>query len=366
MSCTRMAFAMLFGAVIAGTQSNACSTSHTVVPGDTLSAIASVKLGSVFAFERIHDFNRDVIGENPHLLEVGQELRIPCGSVELGDIDWSVMPNPDALAQMLGQTEIQILDIRKAKNVAKGVIPGSISVPYGNWRGPKGNSGQPPTPEKVAAIIGDAGLHLNRPIIIVHDRDHPMQTGAAAVVYWILKSSGAGQIAILRGGYKGWHSAGLPIAEAPTRPAPYVSDTPYAFWNWRADEVTVYGIATGQTPGHLLDARPHGMFEKVDSLGKALATTLPGAQNLPAPPIMAALAGEVNIEDGVQTVIEAFQEIGVTDAGDPVVTFCHVGELGALNWFYASELAGLPGIRLYPQSLKGWTTAGGLLFEGKS
>ena len=60
-------------------------------------------------------------------------------------------------------------------------------------------------------------------------------------------------------------------------------------------------------------------------------------------------------------MIEAFDTARAGASGGPVVTFCHVGELGALNWFYASELAALPNIKLYPESINGWQHAGGSL-----
>lgn len=192
-----------------------------------------------------------------------------------------------------------------------------------------------------------------------------MKTGATAVIYWMLKSYGAEQLAILRGGFAAWERAGLPIAEKFIPATPYKANVEFD-WSWRADEITVYGIATEQIPGHLLDARPHGMFERFDNLGRALATTLPSARNLPAPPLLAALRGEVNVEDGVETVLQTFRAIDADGRNGEIVTFCHVGELGALNWFYASELAGIENVKLYPESITGWTVAGGRLSEGEN
>ena len=352
--------------ITGGTAAVACSPFYTVASGDTLSGIAHRQLGSVFALQRLHDANRAEIGDNPNRIFVGQTLRMPCAAATPGTIDWSVMPNPETIAHLIWATNVQILDIRGAKETAKGVLPGSVSVPYSKWRGPKENRGKPPAPERLAQLIGEAGLHLDRPILIVHGRDTPMKTGAAAVVYWNLKSAGADQIAILRGGYKAWHEADLPVASAPVVPQPYIARIAPG-WDWRADELTVYGIATGQLEGHLLDARPHKMFAVFDKLGQALETTLPQAANLPASPIMAALRQEADIEDGVETVLKAFSAFDIDGRQDrQVVTFCHTGELGALNWFYASELAGLPNVKLYPESLKGWKAAGGLLFSGET
>lgn len=339
-----------------------CAPTYTVAQGDTLSKIAETQLGSIFDFQLIYDANRDLIGDNPNRIEIGQVLRMPCAG-SLGDVDWSLMPNPETLAVLLQTHAVQILDIREPSAIQDGVIPGSIAIPYANWRGPEQDLGEPPSPERFAQLIGNSGLRLDRPTIIVHSHEHPMQTGAAAVVYWLLKSYGAEQLAILRGGFAAWERAELPVASKFLQATPYEVKVTFD-WSWRADEVTVYGIATEQTPGHLLDARPHGMFERFDNLGRALATTLPTARSLPAPPLLAALRGEVNVEDGVQTVLETFRAIDADGRNGDVVTFCHVGELGALNWFYASELGGIQNVKLYPESINGWTVAGGLLFEG--
>ncbi|MEM6940393.1 MAG: rhodanese-like domain-containing protein [Pseudomonadota bacterium] len=348
---------LYFGAV----QAEACTPNYVVEKGDSLSKIARAELGSIFEYRTIYDVNRDVIGRNPNRIYVGQELSIPCEGAPVGDLRWSVMPSPEMIAELSGQARLQILDIRKPKEVAKGAIPGAITIPYAAWRGPADNLGAPPSEESLAALIGDAGLRLDQPIVIVHSKEHPMRTGSAAVVYWLLKSSGAEQLAILRGGYKAWEQADKRLASRPAPPRPYEAKVAFN-WEWRADEVTVYGIATGQLSGHLLDARPHGVFERFDNVGKALATTLPGARNLSAPSLLASLRGEVNVEDGVETVLETFRALGSDGNTGQVVTFCHVGELAALNWFYASELAGMPNIKLYPESVVGWTHNGGDLF----
>lgn len=360
----RLAAALLGLGLCAGAgAAAACTPDYLIVRGDTLSGIAYANLGSVFDYPRIHDRNRDVIGDDPDMIYAGDRLDIPCDFAELEEIDWSVMPDPEDVAALMDQMPIQVIDIRGAKALAKGVVPGAVSVPYSLWRGPKENPGRPPSEADLEALLSIAGLDLDAPILVVHDKDNPMSTGRAARVYWLLKSSGASQLAILRGGFKGWTAAGLPVADRPV--AARTTDVDVAFSDdWHAETTDVIGIALGQVDGHLLDARPHGMFAKLDDLGRALATTLPGAQSAPAPALMSTLAGEIDIEAGAYRVIDYLVEHDVDYAAGNVVSFCHTGELGALNWFYASELAGLPGMKLYPDSIKGWTSRGGDLVPG--
>ena len=43
---------------------------------------------------------------------------------------------------------------------------------------------------------------------------------------------------------------------------------------------------------------------------------------------------------------------------DRLVSFCNTGHWAATNWFALSELAGIEGVRLYPESVVGWSNAG--------
>lgn len=341
----------------------ACTSEYTVKPGDTLSRISASLFGSPFQSQALYDRNSAVIGPDANRLSVGQRLSYPCNGAWGGDVDWSVMPNPETVMAALEDERVQVLDIRKAKAVASGVLPNTISIPFANWRGPKDNPGEPLSGAAVAQLIGPAGLRLDQPIVIAHGRDRPMETGAAAVVYWHLKSVGAEQIAILRGGFKGWEAAGLPTVTQTAQATPYVTFLRFDD-TWRADLQTVVEVGLRKRPGALLDARPHSMFDRLDNAGRSIASTLPGAYNLPAPSLLSLLKGEVDAADGVPEVREAFSALQMQGEDAPVITFCHVGELAALNWFYASELAGLPNIQLYPESLKGWRERGGPLFLG--
>jgi len=50
---------------------------HKVVSGDTLSGIAKQYYGSSDKWNDIYQANKEVIGDNPNAIRVGQELTIP-------------------------------------------------------------------------------------------------------------------------------------------------------------------------------------------------------------------------------------------------------------------------------------------------
>ncbi|MEM6386189.1 MAG: rhodanese-like domain-containing protein [Pseudomonadota bacterium] len=347
----------------ATTAANACSPTHSVVRGDTLWEIASDEMGSGWNYPQIFESNRDVI-RNPNLIYIGDELDIPCKTGVLGEIDWSIMPTAEAFQLISDAVKVQVVDIRSSKAVADGTLPGAISVPFDKWRGGAENPGLPRTEAEYEQLIGAAGIRLDMPTLIVHAKDTPMSTGAGAYVYWLMKSLGGQELAILRGGFEAWEAADGEIAAKPAKPRPYTVDLAFDD-TWRASEGDVWQVASQRAPGVLLDARPHNVYNKLDSLGKAIATTIPGARNLPAPPLMSALSVEFDIQDGVETVIDHYRGKDALGHEGDIITFCHSGTMSALNWFYASELASIENVRLYPESLVGWNQSFGVLAVGE-
>ena len=43
------------------------------------------------------------------------------------------------------------------------------------------------------------------------------------------------------------------------------------------------------------------------------------------------------------------------------MAFCNTGHWAATDWFALSELAGLPDVKLYPDSMVGWSQGGGAM-----
>ena len=203
-----------------------CGSDYVVRSGDTLTQIARSTLGSVFEFTRIHRANLDVIGHDPSRVEVGSQLYIPCQTA-LEDMNWSVMPDLPELMRLRQLEEVQVLDIRSVKLAKKGMLPNSINMPYSVWRNPTEDTSKPATAEEVASIVGWSGLQLDRPIVIVHHKPTPMDIGRAAYVYWLLKSSGAEQLAILKGGYNAWKKQGLATSVHAAKRRPYEAEVTF-------------------------------------------------------------------------------------------------------------------------------------------
>lgn len=65
-------------ATTASAQEISCNTEYTVKAGDFLSGIAQRAYGNLNNFSIIYDANREVIGPNPGIIRIGQQLFVPC------------------------------------------------------------------------------------------------------------------------------------------------------------------------------------------------------------------------------------------------------------------------------------------------
>ena len=136
-----------------------------------------------------------------------------------------------------------------------------------------------PLPETFASTCSRLGLTPGRPVVVYDDHGG----GIAARAWWLLKSMGHDQVAVLDGGYPFWVIAGQATASGsePTTPA-----NPYPL-NVRTEAPTC-GRAQVETlrqdPDHvLIDSRTadryRGEYEPIDPV----AGHIEGAINLPWP-----------------------------------------------------------------------------------
>ena len=258
---------------------------------------------------------------------------------------------PGELAARLDDGRLRVVDIREGEQPE--YVPGAAAAPYANWRGPADNPGRLPEPAALSALLQRLGIDASTPVVVVHEGDDATGFGAAARVYWTLKTAGIGQVSILNGGMQSWRAAGLPVAVAPAVPAPTnyqarVDD------RWLASRAQV-AEAIGSATWRLLDARPASYFR--------------GEQRHPAARAPGTLAGAKNVEHTVwfvpgtaqlaspQAIRATAQRLGV-DADAPTVSFCNTGHWAATQWFVLSEVLGGREVRLYPESMVDWSRSG--------
>ena len=261
---------------------------------------------------------------------------------------WQPLLAPADLSALLDRGE-DIHIIRVTGDFAAGHIPGAVFSPYAEWRAGPSNPGalKPELEYEMEAVR--VGVTESTPTVIVHDGASPSDMGAAARVYWTLKSLGVQDLALLNGGFQAWAAADLPTATGEVTPTE--SDF-YAEWrdDWYIPTNEVVELVESGD-ARLVDGRPEGFFEGT-TWSIARPGTIRSAENLQFSQFF---------QDGRMVDAERARDIanaqGLQDA--PVtVSFCNTGHWAALNWFALSELAKVPNTRLYAESMAEYTIHG--------
>lgn len=271
---------------------------------------------------------------------------------------WKPLLTPTELNETLDT--VRVVDIRGGQTedgtpvFQAGHIPGAVSAPYGQWRGPQDNPGKLPPTEALTDLVQRLGIEAETPVVVTHSGSDATDFGAAARVYWTLKSLGVSQIAILNGGVGAWQKAGLPLTTDATTVArstyaPNLDDT------WLAERADVEQHVANGGNGRLLDARPEPFF-----LGRLWHNaahrpgTIEGAANF-------SHASWFNADSPLLRDADALGRIAREndlDAATTTVSFCNTGHWAATNWFVLSEVVGVEDVKLYPESMVEWSAEG--------
>lgn len=290
----------------------------------------------------------------PPLLAVLVGLAVPAGTARA---EIARLLAPADLAPLVQAGAVVVLDVRDDRPVdgtspyVAGHIPGAIPVPYAKWRGPADNPGALPDTAALQALVRDAGVDGAKPVVVAHAGADATDFGTAAWVYWTLRMLGLDRLAVLNGGVAAWTRAGLPLSTEPvaaTRSA-FVAEPDPALVATREEIAGQLGAADG---GQLLDARPEPYF-----LGKLWHDaakrpgTIRGAESFTYARWFAD-GGPLIV--GPEEARRIAAENGL-DRASATVSFCNTGQWAAINWFALSELAGVPGVKLYPASMVDWS-----------
>jgi thiosulfate/3-mercaptopyruvate sulfurtransferase len=265
--------------------------------------------------------------------------------------------SPPELAARLADPQLRVIDIRSGTQEGKsaydvGHIPGALSAPHAKWRGPKESPGRLPDTAKLTALIQSLGIDGGTPMVVVYEGADATEFGAAARVVWTLKAAGLADVAILNGGMKAWRAAGQPVTQEvrtvpPSRYAVKLDDQLIA----TQDEVAQ---VLARQSARLLDARPAPYFRGETRHAAARTPgTLVGAKNVAHDVWFVGDSATMQSADEVRRI--AAREGIETDV--PTVSFCNTGHWAATNWFVLSEVLGQKEVKLYPESMVGWSQA---------
>ena len=255
------------------------------------------------------------------------------------------------LTDLLDNNEVKVLEIRSdEKDYLKQHIPSSVYIPYGEFRGPKQNPGKLPELNKLAAALGSKGIDTNDSVVIVHDGVTTTDFGAAARVYWTLKSVGFDSLAILNGGFRAYQKDGFELASGQTvvsLAAPQLSFNS----TWYADTTEVEKQVAGEGSARLLDARLDDFYAgKAWHDAAARPGILPGADQFAFEAFFDKNTPLLKHADEVQSIVA---DNGLNQPG--TISYCNTGHWAATNWFVLSEVAKVDDVKLYAESMVEWS-----------
>lgn len=262
---------------------------------------------------------------------------------------WAPLLEPTELAALLETHGDDIRVVHVTGDFAQGHIPGAAHSPYPVWRSGAENPGALRDLGHLQAVVRDLGIDTDSPVVVVHGGANPTDMGAAARVYWTLKSLGVEDLALLNGGFAGWAGADLPVSTTPAVIAP--SDFT-ARWDesWRVStEEVAQLIEAGDA--RLIDARPTDFFSGLQ-WSIAAPGTIRGSANLTYESFF-----DGNRMQGADQIRALAEANGYTDS-PLTVSFCNTGHWAAINWFALSELAEIENTRLYAESMAEYAAAG--------
>jgi thiosulfate/3-mercaptopyruvate sulfurtransferase len=255
------------------------------------------------------------------------------------------------LTDLLDNNEVKVLEIRSdEKEYLKQHIPSSVYIPYSEFRGPKQNPGQLPELNKLAKALGSQGIDTSDSVVIVHDGVTTTDFGAAARVYWTLKSVGFDSLAILNGGFRAYQKDGFELASGQTEVSPVA---PQLAFNsaWYADTAEVEKQVAGEGSARLLDARLDEFYAgKAWHDAAARPGILPGADQFAFEAFFDKNTPLLKHADEVQSIV-ADNELDQSGT----ISYCNTGHWAATNWFVLSEVAQVDGVKLYAESMVEWS-----------
>ena len=258
----------------------------------------------------------------------------------------------DDLANALDTKQPVLLDIRN-DGYADSHVDGALWAPYKLFRGTKDNPGGLMDLAVLEEHLEKLGLEQDEPIVIISEGNTDTDFGAAARVYWTLKSTGFTDLSILNGGRIAWRDANLPLNNTLETAVPSQLDLEFDT-TWLADTQHVSSVVEGENSGLLVDARLPEFFAGDKAHGAAKRPgTLPGAVNQSYATFFENGAAAIS----TPTDISALKASLGIKGDEEVISFCNTGHWAATHWFALSELANVENAKLYAGSMVEYSNA---------
>ncbi len=196
-----------------------------------------------------------------------------------------------------------------------------------------------PEPERLKAFFGKLGIGPYTQVI-AYDQDVGM---FASRLWWLLRTVGHTNVAVLDGGYTAWLASGGVIETT----QPTITETEFSGdWNPQIVDAANVLAHIGDSDRVLIDARLPPRFKGLEEPLDPKAGHIPGAINL---------SFTENCANGYWRSTEELQQRFESFSGTEVVGYCGSGVTACHN-ILAFVHAGLPEPLLYAGSWSEWVT----------
>jgi thiosulfate/3-mercaptopyruvate sulfurtransferase len=265
-----------------------------------------------------------------------------------------VLVEPEWLEQHLSDDSIRIVEVDENPSLYdEAHIPGAIGF---DWREDLQDQVRRDFlgPEDFGALFGRRGVSDDHLVILYGDRNNWF----AAYTYWYLKYYGHDNVKLLNGPRERWINEGRPTSsELPSHPATTFTAKPgdEKIRAMRDEVLSALGNARV-----LVDVRSPQEYSGeliampgYESEGAQRSGHIPGAKSIPW--------AQAVKEDGTFKSADELRELyGAKGAltGQPIISYCRIGERSAHTWFVLHELLGEPEVKNYDGS---WTEWGSLV-----
>lgn len=256
-----------------------------------------------------------------------------------------VIIEPRALAPLLGNDELVVVDLGKPETFAQAHIPGAVRMEYSALvRGDRPAPGHLPEPAAFARTLSEAGITPGHAVVAYDDEGG----GRACRLLWNLHMAGHTRAGVLNGGIYAWCAENLAVSTEPPQATPR---------NYGPIEYNVEPLATRDAildrlndPALLLlDARSPEEYAGTQ-VRAAKGGHIPGAVNLNWLDCIDRNNDTRLYPDETLRVLLA--ERGITEDKD-VVAYCHTHHRSAHSYVMLKHL-GFESVKGYAGSWSEW------------
>lgn len=255
-----------------------------------------------------------------------------------------ILIEPQQLEQVLGRTDLRIIDLSKHDLFARGHIPGALFLDYTRIvRHEKPVFGMVPAAADLQKLFAELGLTPDTHVVACDDEGG----GKAGRFLWTLDIVGHQKWSLLNGGMIAWANEGHPMSTDISKPPP--GSLPAVFGRGGVAEKE-YILSHLLDPSYvMLDCRSDKEFIGAEKRSEQVGH-VPGAVHLDW---MAIKDGSRNQRLLPDTELLQLLSLRGIDPSKEIIAYCHSHHRSALTYVALKHL-GYRQVRGYPGSWSDW------------